>query len=685
MKTPRVFHARTFLAGVVAGCMVSLTTQTFAVAPPNDTCAGALTIPNGSFPSCSPVVADITDATLTGDPPTPSCQTNISRSVWFKFTPTTTAYYSVSTCADMGTATTVDDTVLAIYTSPGGTCAGPFTEIATSFNVDGCDDDSCTSEGLQSFLQTTLNAGTTYYMVIWKFDTPPPTAGNTAVQVCINVIPLPLNDTCAQAIPLLLNRPVAGFNFSAANDYQLPAASACFPAGHTASTAAGRDVVYSFTAPSAGQYSFRVWQYVSSGTSNVVTYLAFTCPPATPGTPVTVSCVAASNIQSSTGGEEMNCVSLAGGGQVFFFIDEAAVGAGGSFYALVEECGPMELEPNNTPAQANALSCAIQGQVNPATEADFYLIGAPATGSRLFAMVDASTAGPSADVDLRVDSATDTVEFDDLDCDVEFGVSGFAPIIAGTMATGVPLFYQVDRFGSAPTGNANPYRLYSVIQPPSSSATPESEPNDTTANADSAANNYFSGALAGPAPSTDADLYSFPATAGDLIMVIVDGDPTRNNTPVDTRLQLLDSAGATLVDVDGSGSAVNLDNANGPGLFETVPSFPSEGLLFRAPATGVYYARITAAVTGATGVGDYLLSITRNCTIGGGAAPCAADINGNGTVNTADLLAVINGWGACAGPCPPHCAADIAPQPNGNCLVNSGDLLMVINNWGPCP
>src|SRR6266496_2002562 len=430
------------------------------------------------------------------------------------------------------------------------------------------------------------------------------------------------NDTCAGAIPLTLNIPVAGGTTgNTNNDYQL-SGSACFTGtGNTATTASGRDVVYSFTAPAAGQYSFRAWQYVSTGTSNAVVYLADTCPAANPGTPVPVSCFAASNFQSSTGGEELNCVSLTAGQQVFFYIDEATFGAGGSFYALVEECGPMETEPNNTPATANPLACGIQGQVNPATEADFYSIGTPAAGSRLFAMVDTSTAGPSADVDLRVNTSTDTVEYDDLDADVEFGVSGFAPIISGTIATGAPLFYQVDRFGAAPTGNAFPYRLYSVVQPAIANATAESEPNDTTATASFAANNYFSGALAGPAPSTDADLYSFPATAGDLIMLIVDGDPSRNNTPVDTRLELLDSAGATLVDVNGSGSTVNVDNANPPGLFETVPSFPSEGLLFRAPSSGVYYARVSAAVTGATGVGDYLLSVTKNCTIGGGVGP----------------------------------------------------------------
>jgi uncharacterized protein with GYD domain len=58
------------------------------------------------------------------------------------------------------------------------------------------------------------------------------------------------------------------------------------------------------------------------------------------------------------------------------------------------------------------------------------------------------------------------------------------------------------------------------------------------------------------------------------------------------------------------------------------------------------------------------------------------DVDNNGVVNTADLLTIINGWGTCASPCPPHCIADISPFPNGDCQVNVADLLMVINNWG---
>lgn len=61
--------------------------------------------------------------------------------------------------------------------------------------------------------------------------------------------------------------------------------------------------------------------------------------------------------------------------------------------------------------------------------------------------------------------------------------------------------------------------------------------------------------------------------------------------------------------------------------------------------------------------------------------PCPADIDNSGHVTVSDLLLVINGWGACADPCPPTCVADT----NDDCSVNVTDLLAVINGWGPCP
>jgi hypothetical protein len=58
--------------------------------------------------------------------------------------------------------------------------------------------------------------------------------------------------------------------------------------------------------------------------------------------------------------------------------------------------------------------------------------------------------------------------------------------------------------------------------------------------------------------------------------------------------------------------------------------------------------------------------------------PCPADVTANHIVNIDDLLAVINGWGAC-GMAP--CSADI----NHSGVVDIDDLLAVITGWGNCP
>jgi uncharacterized protein (DUF2141 family) len=51
----------------------------------------------------------------------------------------------------------------------------------------------------------------------------------------------------------------------------------------------------------------------------------------------------------------------------------------------------------------------------------------------------------------------------------------------------------------------------------------------------------------------------------------------------------------------------------------------------------------------------------------------AADINGDGSVDSADLGILLSSWGACAG-----CAADI----NGDGGVDSADLGALLAAWG---
>jgi hypothetical protein len=571
------------------------------------------------------VVADITDATTTGDPGVPSCQASISRSVWFTFTPVATGQYRISSCADQGAGTTVDDTVIAVYTS-GGACAGPFTEVPTDGPFDGCDDDSCVSENLQAVVNTELTGGTTYYLVAWKFGSSAPTVGNTAVELCVTSTTAPTapgNDTCATATPLTTNVPLFDDNLPAAvNDYQL-ANAACFPALHTNSTASGRDLVYSFTAPSAANYSFRTTTYVpgqeSGGLSNLVVYLAGSCPAATPGTPVTVTCTEAGNASSSSSGtlaEEITCEPLAENQQVFFFVDEHTAAAGGTFQVLAEQCGSVESEANGTPETADPFACGIQGGVNPATDADFFSLGTPSQGSRVFAAVDSSTGVASGDTDLRLNTTLDTVEWDDSNNDLLLG--GGAGNIAGAVAGGSALFLQVDLFGGTPTNTSVPYRLYAVVQPSSGSAIAESEPNDSTGNPDDGLANYFSGTLAGPSPSTDVDVYRFAATEGDLIFVSLDGDPLRDATPLNARLDLFDDPFHVLSTVNDSGGSSNTTSGAGS-LTATTPFSPGEAIVTRAPFTGEYYVMVQAGSTSITSAaGDYLLSISLNCQIGGG-------------------------------------------------------------------
>src|ERR1041384_5778104 len=98
-----------------------------AAPQPNESCAWAQLIPGtGPFPHLT-VIRDISSATTNGDPAAPSCitydATNLTRSVWYSFRPAVSGRYLVSSCSDAPTATTVDDTVMAIYAAPNG-CPG---------------------------------------------------------------------------------------------------------------------------------------------------------------------------------------------------------------------------------------------------------------------------------------------------------------------------------------------------------------------------------------------------------------------------------------------------------------------------------------------------------------------------------------------------------------------------------
>lgn len=52
------------------------------------------------------------------------------------------------------------------------------------------------------------------------------------------------------------------------------------------------------------------------------------------------------------------------------------------------------------------------------------------------------------------------------------------------------------------------------------------------------------------------------------------------------------------------------------------------------------------------------------------------DLNGDGVVNTSDLMLLLEAWGPC--PDPENCPADL----NGDHVVDTADLLIMLQNWG---
>src|SRR2546425_4894446 len=135
MNKQAIRRRPSYLRAVLCLCggllLLNLAKAVPAAPPPNDTCAGAEVIPaNGPFPHLT-VIRDILSATTNGDPTAPSCitysPTNLTRSVWYSFRPAASGRYLISSCSDAPTATTVEDTVMAIYGSTSG-CAGPLVE-----------------------------------------------------------------------------------------------------------------------------------------------------------------------------------------------------------------------------------------------------------------------------------------------------------------------------------------------------------------------------------------------------------------------------------------------------------------------------------------------------------------------------------------------------------------------------
>ena len=289
------------------------------------------------------------------------------------------------------------------------------------------------------------------------------------------------------------------------------------------------------------------------------------------------------------------------------------------------QCSQFETETNNTPATANAISAssAMLGEISPAFDLDYFSLGSVDTNSRIFAGIDGGASGQN-DFDLRVTTNTDTLEYDDGDLRVPFG--NFNPVLAGVPGTGVPTYLQV----AQNIGDVDrPYRLLHIVRPSASNATSESEPNNTIAQATTSTTGYYSGSLLAPAPSADVDIFAFTGKKGADILVALDAKPVRAGiTALDTKLSILDAAGNTVLAVRDDSSVD--DSTPGTGsLTSNTPNYKSQGIVFRPPSTGRYYAKIIGGGrtgTTVTSSGAYLLSISGD----------SADADGDGSPDDTD-------------------------------------------------
>ena len=638
-----MFKRSSSIRGLAVAAAV-LSSVALAQVPANDTCAGAEVLTLGAGPVTSSTASSI-DLTAAGvEAPFACFSSSVKNSVWYAFTPATTGFYRVETCGPV----TNYDTVMQMYS---GSCAALTSLGGTGV---GCNDQGGCIIADASALSLSLTGGTTYYVQVAVYTSVTLTS---ALQTALTVSPItaPANDSCAGSVPpLLLNTPLAfSTNVATTDDSQVGGdltggAGTCFSGvgqSTTASTnaAPGRDVVFNFTPGATGRYNVRL--SAPSASVNTVVYVTDSCTAATvpPQVYAPPQCIAAANRNGTTssGGEELVCVPLTNGVPYFVWADEGVQSSAGADYELeVTACFP-EIEANDTPATASPLACPLTGSIGTNGDIDFFTLGTFGANARAFATIEGQSSGTgtgvATDFDLRVTTATDTLETDTSDSADPFGAS--AGSVAGTpLPSSVPAYLRINY--SSATVSREPYRLHAVVQ--TATPVPEAEPNDTLAQANAGQPNYFSGDIP---DATDVDLYAFEARAGALVFLSLDSKPDRlAGSTGNHTLGLLNASGASLVAVNDANTTVNTTVTTGS-LTATTPTSPSEALVYRIRSNGTYFARVGRTSTSTTVTGQYLLSIATDCTPGGGiGAPSLTGITpSTGTVSGGTAVTLSGG------------------------------------------
>lgn len=255
--------------------------------------------------------------------------------------------------------------------------------------------------------------------------------------------------------------------------------------------------------------------------------------------------------------------------------------------AMTSSQYPPEIEGNGTAATATPIAGAAatrEGNIFPAADIDFWSFSGQA-GDRVYAAVMTSLSSSTS-----VDSVLDLIDSDGttvIETDADDGVFGAtSSSIAGRTLPATGTYYLRVRHASAAT-QMTPYRLF--FQRRSGTPTPETEPNDVTAQA-LPAGGWVSGDTSS---ATDADFFTINLNAGDTVFLSLDLDPERDTVEWNGQLGIA-----------GFGTPPLILPANDAGT--ATPD--SEALFVTVKDTGAYTLRVNLG--GGTAFGTYHFNVS---------------------------------------------------------------------------
>lgn len=161
---------------------------------------------------------------------TPSCAFPGAADAWYSFTPSSTQTYTIDL-----TAGTITDSGMSIYTNSSG-CSGTFTALE-------CDDDDGALS--MSRIVRSLNAGTTYFIRIWKYS-----SGTGTFGICILAPPPPpSNDEPTGATTITANN---SCNYTGATNANATSSTCGTIPAPGCGNYQGGDVWFAVTTPTSG-------------------------------------------------------------------------------------------------------------------------------------------------------------------------------------------------------------------------------------------------------------------------------------------------------------------------------------------------------------------------------------------------------------------------------------------------